>query len=125
MLFENGTDSDAGLDQKSVTKAEVGVPQPSTHIQAENVREEGDNPLEQEDAALDLQVDHELSQSGHTLLEQAHVAVEKDVDFGHLEGVEVVEEVAIHHIGEAHLKPRNSSPVCISSEPAMYDMPWT
>ena len=52
------------------------------------------------DTALYLQILHHLGQTRHPVFQHAHVAMEEDVDFGHVEGVKVVEQVPVHHVGK-------------------------
>ena len=83
-----------------ITECQELVPQPCTHIQAENVGKQGNDPLKQKHTALYLQVCHHLGQSWHSLFQHAHVAVEKDVDLTHIERVKVEHDVLVHHICE-------------------------
>ena len=100
LLFKDCTDGDADLHEEGVAKVQVRVPQPRADIKAEDVREESDDPFEEEYAALNLEVDHELSEAWDALLQESHVAVEEDIDLWHVKGVEVVEQVSVHHVSE-------------------------
>ena len=68
----------------------VRIPYAWTYVKTQDVRKQGHDPLKEEDAALQTEIDEHVGETRKPVFKQSHEAMEEDIDFTHVKRIEVV-----------------------------------